>query len=227
MQLRYNSAHEEKTRTQNPNEFPAIRNRARSTAAAGRSHRHRARGRARTGHPRAGVPADRQAAGGAFISGRSAASEAEAGGETMSVNQRTHRGRTDWYYQIEVNGRRIRRHGFETKRAAIAAEAVARARETKKHGLAHPSDPPPTLDVLLENFFALHCAGADPLSPKTAARYREQKPYLAQALLETAPEEITRARWSEEWARLLAAGGHTRGLQTPRPLSRKSVRNIA
>ena len=145
----------------------------------------------------------------------------------MSVNQRTHRGRTDWYYQIEVNGRRIRRHGFETKRAAIAAEAVARARETKKHGLAHPSDPPPTLDVLLENFFALHCAGADPLSPKTTARYREQKPYLAQALLETAPEEITRARWSEEWARLLAAGGHTRGLQTPRPLSRKSVRNIA
>lgn len=145
----------------------------------------------------------------------------------MSVNKRTHHGKTGWYYQIEISGERIRKHGFATKREAEAAEAIARATQTKKRGLANPADPPATLDIMLENFFALHCAGADPLSKKTTARYREQKPYLNEELLAMQPQDISNTRWSAEWKRLLASGGHTRRDKTPRPLSGKTVGNIA
>ena len=90
----------------------------------------------------------------------------------MSVHKRTDHGKPTWYYQIEFSGssreerQRIRQYGFATKKEAEAAEATARAAEIRKYGLANPASSPPTLDVLLENFFALHCEGADPLSPR-------------------------------------------------------------
>lgn len=145
----------------------------------------------------------------------------------MSVNKRTHHGKTGWYYQIEISGERIRKHGFATKREAEAAEAIARATEVKKRGIANPADKPATLDVMLENFFTVHCTGADGLSKKTTSRYREQKPYLHEGLLAMAPGDISNTRWSVEWKRLLESGGRTRRDKTPRPLSGKTVRNIS
>ena len=161
----------------------------------------------------------------------------------MSVHKRIHRGNIDWYYQLSLAGDRIRKYGFATKKEAQAAEAVARAEEARKHGLANPADAPPTLDVMLENFFALHCTGAedlmpltssyrertgdDGLSPKTTQRYREQKLYLDGNLLAMPPAGISRTHWSAEWKRLLASGGHTRRDKTPRQLSAKTVQNIA
>lgn len=147
----------------------------------------------------------------------------------MSVHKRNHRGRTEWYYQLKLklHDDKIRKYGFVTKKEAQDAEAIARAEETKKRGLANPSEQPPTLDVMLENFFTLHCTGADSLSKTTTERYRELKTYLDPDLLAMRPQDISNTRWSAEWKRLLASGGRTRLDKTPRPLSARTVRHIA
>ncbi len=58
-------------------------------------------------------------------------------------------------------------------------------------------------------------------------RYREQAACLDPALLSMPLAEITPLHLSREWGRLLHSGGHTRRNKTPRPLSAKTVRNIA
>jgi hypothetical protein len=126
--------------------------------------------------------------------------------------------------------RRISESGFPTKREAEDAEAVRRVEEQKKlelntmgSGIASP--PPRTLSLLLKQFFAQHVD--DKLAPKTIERYHQQAAYLDPDLLNMTLDTITPLHFSREWKRLLERGGHHRHTKQPRPLSAKTVRNIA
>jgi integrase len=124
-----------------------------------------------------------------------------------------------------------------------------------KAGADVDREPPKTLGTLLDEFFSHHAC--ENLAPKTVERYRDAAAYLSPELLAKPLGEITSLHLSKletfslsclvvsrsgtracnirrgcfaatrEWSRLLKSGGHTRKSKTPRPLSAKSVRNIA
>jgi integrase len=108
--------------------------------------------------------------------------------------------------------------------AAIDAEAQRRIVEQQKSELARAgaaieAPVPATLAMLLAEFFRAHAC--EHLAPKTIERYRD----MVAACL--SPELITPLLLSRAWARLLREGGHVRKTKSPRPLSGKTVRNIA
>jgi len=126
--------------------------------------------------------------------------------------------------------RRKYRSGFATKREAENAEARRRIEEHQKLELAKvgasvAARPPTTLAMLVKEFFAQHAE--DNLAPKTVERYHQQVAYLHPDLLYMRLEEISPLHLNREWNRLLKGGGHHRKTKEPRPLSRKTVRNIA
>ena len=126
--------------------------------------------------------------------------------------------------------RRISESGFATKREAENAEARRRIEELQKLELAKAgagvaAKPPTTLTQLLNEFFVQHVD--DNLAPKTAERYHEQTAYIDPGLLAMPLADITPLHLNREWKRLLASGGHHRRTKAPRPLSKKTVRNIA
>jgi integrase len=156
----------------------------------------------------------------------------------MPVHKYTYRGsaRTAWFYKFNLPGSTrenrhiIRRWGFATKKAAEDAERERYADELQKIELAKAgvgvSAPiPKTLATLLEEFFVQHAA--ERLAPKTIERYRQFAAYLGPDLLAMPIVEVTPLHLSREWQRLLKCGGHHRRTRAPRPLSTKSVRNIA
>jgi integrase len=156
----------------------------------------------------------------------------------MPVHKYTYRGskRTAWFYKFDGPGStREDRHifrgwGFATKREAEDAERNRYAEELQKIELAKAGSGvaatvPKTLSMLLEEFLRLHAA--EKLAPKTNERYRELAAYLDPELLKMPVAEITPLHLGREWNRLLKSGGHTRRDKTPRPLSAKTVRNIA
>src|SRR4051794_19177052 len=158
------------------------------------------------------------------------------GVELMPVHKRKYRSGTVWYYSFDLPGsgrhdrRRAKESGFATKQAAVEAEASRRLDEQKKDemakagaGVAAPL--PKTLGMLLEEFLRQHAE--EKLAPKTVERYREQAAYFAPELLAMPLAEITPLHLNREWARLLKCGGHSRKDKTPRPMSAKTVRNIA
>ena len=140
-----------------------------------------------------------------------------------------------WYYKFQAPGAKrgtlpIREFGFATKREAEDAEAKRRTEEQQKFELAKAGSgvaaaPPKTLSMLLDEFFRQHAEKK--LAPKTIERYQEQLACLDPALLAMPLADITPLHLSREWNRLLESGGHTRRDKTPRPLSAKTVRNIA
>jgi integrase len=75
----------------------------------------------------------------------------------------------------------------------------------------------------MKEFFSEH--GAKALAPKTLDRYREMADYLDADLLAMPIPAIKPLHLSREWNRLLTSGG--RGRKAGKPLSRKTVRNIA
>jgi integrase len=79
--------------------------------------------------------------------------------------------------------------------------------------------------MLLQDFLAEHAEKK--LASKTVERYREQTACLSPELLSMPLREITALHLSREWNRLLETGGHHRKTKAPRPLSAKTVRNIA
>lgn len=127
--------------------------------------------------------------------------------------------------------RRVSKSGFATKREAEDAEARRRIEELQKLELAKAgaagiaAKPPTTLTQLLNEFFAQHVE--DNLALKTAERYHEQAAYIDSGLLAMPLAAITPLHLNREWKRLLAFGGHHRRTKAPRPLSKKTVRNIA
>lgn len=141
-----------------------------------------------------------------------------------------------WYYAFNAPGstrekrRRVKESGFATKQAAIDAEAARRIEEQKKYEMAKAgagtaAEVPKTLATLLQEFIRQHAE--EKLAPKTIERYREQAGCLAPELLALALAEITPLHLNREWTRLLKEGGHHRGTKKARPLSAKTVRNIA
>lgn len=154
----------------------------------------------------------------------------------MPVYKHSNRaGKTLWGYQFSLPGatradrRRITGSGFATKSAATEAEVVRRIEEKTKLEMAErgaqASRPPTTLASLLDEFFAQHVEGK--LAPKTAERYHEQTKYLEPTLLAMGLDAITPLILSREWKRLQESGGHHRRTKEPRPLSNKTVQNVA
>jgi integrase len=155
----------------------------------------------------------------------------------MSVHKRKYAsGKTVWGYQFSLPGatredrKRLFATGFETKKEAGDAETARRIEEMKRRDLANvgmsvTAEVPKTLSMLLNEFFAQHVDLK--LAPKTIERYHEQAAYLDPELLKMAIGEITPLHFEREWNRLLKSGGHHRKTKQPRPLSAKTVRNVA
>jgi integrase len=155
----------------------------------------------------------------------------------MAVRKRTRSsGKPEWYYCFDLPGstrqsrNRISGSGFLTKREAEEAEARRRIEEQRKKDIAKAGASiaaplPTTLSMLLEEFFRQHVD--ENLAPKTIERYHEQVAYLDPELLRLPIAEITSLHLTREWHRLLKRGGHYRRTKQPRPLSAKTVRNIA
>lgn len=155
----------------------------------------------------------------------------------MPVHKRKNRsGGIVWYYMFDASGStredrdRISASGFATKREAEDAEAIRRTEEQRKRDLtkagASVAAPlPKTLSMLLEEF--LRQRVDEKLAPKTIERYHEQAAYIDPELLRMPIAEITSLHLTREWNRLLKSGGHHRRTKQPRPLSAKTVRNIA
>jgi hypothetical protein len=103
-------------------------------------------------------------------------------------------------------------------------------REQQKLELANTgsgvaAEPPKTLAMLMEEFFRQHAEKK--LAPKTIERYRELASCLDTTLMAMTLTDITPLHLSREWNRLPESGGHDRRMMNARPLSAKTVRNIA
>lgn len=156
----------------------------------------------------------------------------------MPVFKRKYRSRRiAWAYEFDLPGatreERVRvsaSSGFSSKKEAGDAEVARRLEQQQERDLPTASlrvtaPRPKTLSMLLEEFFRQH---VDPkLAPKTVERYHEQSSYIHTALLRMPIAEISPLHLNREWDRLLNSGGHTRRDKMARPLSAKTVRNIA
>jgi integrase len=154
----------------------------------------------------------------------------------MPVYKRKYKsGAVVWSYVFDgpsTDGQRnqITESGFDSKKEATEAEATRRIDEQQKYDLARAgavtatSELPKTLANLLAEFLQQHAQ--ENLAPKTIERYRECVAYLPPELLAMPLGEITPLHLHREWRRLLASGGRTRKKQ-PRPMTAKTVRNIA
>ncbi len=139
--------------------------------------------------------------------------------------------KTAWSYVFDAPGstrdkrKQIFESGFESKKEAQDAEAERRIKEQRDFELQKntPGEVPGSLAGLLAEFFKEH--GAKSLAPKTLQRYREMADYLDADLLAMPIPAIKPLHLSREWNRLLTSGG--RGRKAGKPLSRKTVRNIA
>jgi integrase len=145
-------------------------------------------------------------------------------------------GKTPWFYMFSLPGgtrkdrKRVSQSGFATKREAEDAEASRRIEEQKKlemvrAGAIVAGRVPTTLSELLDEFFTHHVD--ENLAPKTAERYHDQSKYLDAELLQMSIDKITPLHLGREWKRLLKSGGHHRKTKESRPLSAKTVRNVA
>jgi integrase len=155
----------------------------------------------------------------------------------MPVHKRTYRSRqVVWFYEFNLPGAtrqdrtRVSGSGFATKKEAADAEVARQIEEQQKRDLAKAganivAAPPKTLSMLFEEFICQHAE--EKLAPKTVERYRDQVTYVHPELLKMPLAEITPLHLSREWSRMLKCGGHTRRDKTPRPMSAKTVRNIA
>jgi len=136
-----------------------------------------------------------------------------------------------WAYVFDAPGstranrKQIFESGFASKKEAQDAETARRVKAQRDYELqsATPAAIPGTLAGLLKEFFSEH--GAKALAAKTLQRYREMADYLDSDLLAMPLPKIKPIHLSREWNRLLTSGG--RGRKLGKPLSRKTVRNIA
>src|SRR5579872_2109358 len=136
-----------------------------------------------------------------------------------------------WAYMFDAPGstrknrKQVFEGGFSSKKEAQDAEAERRVKEQRAFELQKetPSGIPGTLSGLLKEFFDQH--GEKTLALKTLKRYREMADYLDTDLLNMEIPKIKPLHLSREWNRLLTSGG--RGRKAGKPLSRKTVRNIA
>src|SRR5689334_19467365 len=154
----------------------------------------------------------------------------------MPVHKRKRNGKVTWYYKFDLPGstrgdrRLIREFGFAKEGEAKDAERKRWIEEQEKVEREAAGSPvaaplPKTLKMLLDEFFDQHVDRK--LAPKTRERYHEQSAMLDTGLLEMAVDQIRPMHLNREWNRLLECGGHDRRTKKPRPLSKKTVRNVA
>ena len=124
------------------------------------------------------------------------------------------------------------KYGFASKKEAENAEAARRievnaAFEAKKLAASRPK--PAALPETLRELLTLFCdKHADKkLSPTTAERYRRFIRDIDAALLDSPLKDLATLHFSREWDRLEEGGGRTRGSGKARPMSKKTVRNLA
>lgn len=149
----------------------------------------------------------------------------------MSVSKRKWKSGQAWAYCFDAPGstrenrKQIFQSGFASKKEAQDAEAAWRIEVQRECELQKntPGEIPGTLASLLEEFFSEH--GAKSLARKTLQRYREMAEYIDADLRALPLTNIRPLHLSREWNRLLTSGG--RGRKLGKPLSRKTVRNIA
>lgn len=143
----------------------------------------------------------------------------------MSVKKKILSGkRVSWGYEFAIgprgNRQRYKQGGFATRNEALNAESqrrleIDRTRQIEATG---------TLGQVITKFFEDR---GQELRPKTLHRYRELADYLSPDLKAAPISEVRAMHLHDEWKRLLASGGHHRKTKAPRPLSAKTVRNIA
>jgi integrase len=143
----------------------------------------------------------------------------------MSVTKKKLTGkRVSWGYEFAVGGRvdrqRYKQGGFATRDEAINAEAAKRLELDRAVKIAATG----TLHRCIEQFFSDR---GPELSPKTLDRYKELIGYLHVDLLALPVGDVTAMALHMEWKRLRESGGHHRRTRAARPLSAKTVRNIA
>lgn len=149
----------------------------------------------------------------------------------MAIRKRILKSGVSWGYYFDLPGstraerKTVSEYGFSTKKEAAEAEAARRILEAKRAAEGDYAAVPRTLRDMLAEFFEQHCERN--LGGKTTQRYREQAAYLAPELLDMQAAEISPVHLTREWNRLRESGGHFRGSNKPRPLSAKSVRNVA
>jgi integrase len=142
-------------------------------------------------------------------------------------------GKVTWFYCFDAPGssrgnrKQIVVHGFPTKKAAQDAEAQRRIEVQREYAesLREAPAPPMALSALIDEYCREHAERN--LAPKTVERYRQMASYLAPELLATPISDVTSRLLTREWNRLRETGGHHRHTKAPRPLSSKTVRNIA
>lgn len=156
----------------------------------------------------------------------------------MAVHKRKYRnGRIVWYYEFSAAGssrenrERFTASGFNTRKEATDAEAGRRLQVQREAEELRKADAPPplTLGGLLKEFFADQERKPEGMriASKTLERYRELAAYLSPDMTALRLNEVTPPRLNREWVRLLESGGHHRKTKESRPLSAKTVRNIA
>jgi integrase len=154
----------------------------------------------------------------------------------MSVKKKKYpNGKVRWYYVFDAPGstkanrKQIKVVGFETKGEATDAEARRRIEEQTAWELSKVQpvavEVPKTLGMLLKEFLREHAEKK--LASKTTERYKDHVTYLSPELLAMPLTELKPLHLSHEWNRLAESGGHHRRTKAPRPLSAKTVRNIA
>jgi integrase len=151
----------------------------------------------------------------------------------MPIRKRKTKSGISWGYYFDLPGstrenrKTVSASGFATRQEAKEAERQRVVDERLKAEAAARGIPaiPKTVRELLDEFCAEH--GDRNLEPKTVERYRDFIPYLAPELLQMPLPEVTPLHLTREWNRLRDCGGHARGSREPRPLSSKTVRNIA
>ena len=143
----------------------------------------------------------------------------------MAVNKTNLTGkRVSWRYEFAIGSRdsrlQYRQGGFATRGEAINAEAAKRLEIERAVKITATG----TLRHAIGKFF--EDRGPE-LSPKTLDRYRELAAYMHPDLLALPLADVRAMGLHDEWRRLLAEGGRDRKTKMPRPLSAKTVRNIA
>ena len=120
---------------------------------------------------------------------------------------------------------------FATRKEATDAEAARRLQIHREAEQARKADTPPllTLGGLLNEYLADQDRKPKGMriASKTLERYRELAACLSPEITTLPLNDVTPCRLNGEWTRLLESGGHHRKTKATRPLSPKTVRNIA
>ena len=148
---------------------------------------------------------------------------------TGTVCKRTYRsGKTVWCYSIDLgedengNRRRLFKSGFRTRTEADQ-ERIEKLREFQEGDVVAPA--PQTLAAFMDEWLREHASRN--CAPKTVERYRELAAYALPHVGAVPLSDVTTLMLERLYNKLRDSGGRHRKTKQPRPLSAKTVRNVA